>query len=313
MNSNIYRKPQNKINMDELSAAIQRCNLRIKLDNQTEGFGNCFPNAIVQQCRRPEVKSWLQKNNRSAIFGGQQWVRMKITNFALKCRKKTISDLKRKYEMEIQHLENKTWNEYWTQMAQDGTWVDHMFVQVTAWFLNLDIMILTSSSLPNSPFIFIDGNITNVPEYMKGPPILLGNYTNVHYQSLIEAKRETITETAKTFKTPIKDDKDDQSDNFIYMHDGQRIIFKTINNTKFECPFCKIMFTSIVKHVNSKNCQISRTNIEISEFKAQLDSFREGYRLELGRKHNQKSRMKISAERGSAQIKNYETYNRSER
>ena len=74
--------------MDELSAAIQRCNLRIKLDNQTEGFGNCFPNAIVQQCRRPEVKSWLQKNNPSAIFGGQQWVRLKITNFALKCRKK---------------------------------------------------------------------------------------------------------------------------------------------------------------------------------------------------------------------------------
>ena len=58
--------------MDELSAATQRCNLRIKLDNQTEGFGNCFPNAIVQQCRRPEVKAWLQKNNPSAIFGGQQ-------------------------------------------------------------------------------------------------------------------------------------------------------------------------------------------------------------------------------------------------
>ena len=156
------------------------------------------------------MKSWLQKNNPSAIFGGQQWVRLKITNFALKCRKKIISDLKRKYEMEIQHLENKTWNEYWTQMAKDGTWVDHMFVQVTAWFLNLDIMILTSSSLPNSPFIFIDGNMNNVPEDMKGPPILLGNYTNVHYQSLIEAKGEMITETAKTFKTPIKDEKGDQ-------------------------------------------------------------------------------------------------------
>ena len=74
--------------MDELYAAIKRCNLRIKLDNQTEGLGNCFPNAIVQQCRRPEVKAWLQKNNPSAIFGGQQWVRWKITNFALKSRKK---------------------------------------------------------------------------------------------------------------------------------------------------------------------------------------------------------------------------------
>ena len=200
--------------MDSLTAAIQRCQLSLKLDNETEGQGNCFPNAIVQQCRRPEVKAWLQKNNPSAIFGGQQWVRWKITNFALKSRKRTISELKRKYEMEIEHVEHKTWNEYWTQMAQDGTWVDHMFVQVTAWFLNLDIMILTSSSLPNSPFIFIDGNMNNVPEDMKGPPILLGNYTNVHYQSLIEAKGEMITETEKTFKTPIKDDKENQSDNY---------------------------------------------------------------------------------------------------
>ena len=87
--------------MDELHAAIQRCNLRIKLDNQTEGFGNCFPNAIVQQCRRPEVKVWLQKNNPSAIFGEQQWVRRKITNFAIKSRSRTISDLKRKYDKEI--------------------------------------------------------------------------------------------------------------------------------------------------------------------------------------------------------------------
>ena len=265
--------------MDGLTVAIQRCNLKLKLDNQTEGQGNCFPNAIVQQCRRPEVKAWLKINNPLAIFSGQEWVRIKVTNFALKSRHSSICDLKKKYEMEIQEVEQKTWNDYWTQMAKDGTWVDHMFVQVTAWFMKLDIMILTTSSLPNSPFILIDGNMCNSSGNMKGPSILLGNYTNVHYQSLIEDNTDKRTETRQPFTNLTDIDKEDQIEYFIYMQDGQKMIFKTKNNTNFECPVCNIMFTRIVNHVNSKNCQISRTNIDKMEFKAQLDSFREGYRL----------------------------------
>merc|ERR1712013_378732 len=84
---------------------------------------------------------------------------------------------------------------------------------------------------------------------------------------------------------------------------GQKMIFKTKNNTNFECPVCNIMFTRIVNQVNSKNCQISRTNIDKVEFKAQLDSFREGYRLELNRKRIQRNRKKSLIEKGSDQIK----------
>jgi len=205
--------------------------------------------------------------------------------------------------MEIQEVEQKTWNDYWTQMAKDGTWVDHMFVQVTAWFMRLDIMIFTTSSLPNSPFILIDGNISNISGNMKGPSILLGNYTNIHYQSLIEDNTEKNTQTIQTLTNLTDIDKEDQCDNFIYMQDGQKMIFKTKNNTNFECPVCNIMFTRIVNHVNSKNCQISRTNIDKVEFKAQLDSFREGYRLELNRKRIQRNRKKSLIEKGSDQIK----------
>ena len=70
--------------MDSLTAAIQRCNLKLKLDNETEGQGNCFPYSIVQQCRRPEVKKWLKENKPTAVFNGQHWVRKKIANFAFK-------------------------------------------------------------------------------------------------------------------------------------------------------------------------------------------------------------------------------------
>ena len=30
--------------MSGLAEAIRRCNLPLKLDNDTEGYGNCFPN-----------------------------------------------------------------------------------------------------------------------------------------------------------------------------------------------------------------------------------------------------------------------------
>ena len=174
--------------MDSLSLAIKKCNLDLLLDNPTDGFGNCFPNALVQQCRRPEIKTWLQKNRPWAIFNGHQSVRTKITNFALRSKDQAITNLRAKYEQEIGPADKTSWEEYWYQMAKDGTWVDHIFIQVTAWYMALDILILTTSSQPPKPFIIIEGkgNATD-------PPLILGNYTNVHYQSLLPKQGVTYS------------------------------------------------------------------------------------------------------------------------
>ena len=53
-----------------------------------------------------------------------------------------------------------------------------MFVQVTAWFLGLDIKILTTSATQKTPFIVLYGDINNVDKLSSGPPLLIGNYTN---------------------------------------------------------------------------------------------------------------------------------------
>ena len=128
--------------MDFLSSVIKRCNLQLKLDNPTEGFGNCFPNAIVQQCRRPEVKTWLQKNRPSAIFYGQQNLRMQVTKFAMKSREQAVTILRANYEQEIGPVDKRSWQDYWNLMVKDGTWVDHIFIQMTAWYMDLDILSL---------------------------------------------------------------------------------------------------------------------------------------------------------------------------
>ena len=39
----------------EIMNTVWKLNLPLKLDEITEGQGNCFPLAILAQCRRPEV------------------------------------------------------------------------------------------------------------------------------------------------------------------------------------------------------------------------------------------------------------------
>ena len=70
-------------------------------------------------------------------------------------------------------------------MIKDRTWVDYWFVQATAWYLQLDIWIIATSSTESSPYIAISGNLEdgNIPT--NGPVITLGTKSNCHYQYLL--------------------------------------------------------------------------------------------------------------------------------
>ena len=70
-------------------------------------------------------------------------------------------------------------------MGVEGTWVESVFVQVTAWYIGLDIKILTTSSKAKNPFIIVTGSIDNLQESSNCPQLLVGNYSNVHYQSIL--------------------------------------------------------------------------------------------------------------------------------
>ena len=43
------------------------------------------------------------------------------------------------------------WNDYWIAMIQEKVWVDYKFIQGTAWYLNQDIMVVTTRSTPVNP------------------------------------------------------------------------------------------------------------------------------------------------------------------
>ena len=89
----------------------------------------------------------------------------------------------------------------------------------------------------------------------SSPPLLIGNYTNVHYQSLLP-KLETMNQEKKeTLKNSNLTLNEQKNDDFIFLHNGDTIIIRIIEKVKFQCPYCKKVFISIVKHITIKTAK----------------------------------------------------------
>ena len=180
-------------------------------------------------------------------------------------------------------------------MVQEGCWVDSVFVQMTAWFLGLDILILTTSAKQSNPFIRIIGNITSNVEFSAGPPLLIGNYTNVHYQSLLPLSL-IINQPYKLAKENKQENT--KKEDFVYMNNGQTVVFQSIETDKLKCPTCGKSFQRLMNHISSKSCIINQRINDINELSNQLKAFKEGFRLEKSRKWKQNLRSKERDKKG---------------
>ena len=70
-------------------------------------------------------------------------------------------------------------------MLRNYEWVDSIFIQFTAWFLQHDIIIVTTSSTEDHPYITISGNLDDERIPCQGIPLTIGTKSNIHYQSLL--------------------------------------------------------------------------------------------------------------------------------
>ena len=181
---------------------VQALGLPLKLDQLTEGLGNCFPISIIQQCRRPEIfnqlkivmKMILRHHNPHGIL------RVVVKQFITNSKHPNIARFKERYEALEQTISKETWSQYWQRMINDKIWVDFWFVQATAWYLGLDLWIVDCQSKDDIPFIQISGNLENSEMPCAGPVMTIGTKSNVHYQSLLPTEmlhlefRRIITE-----------------------------------------------------------------------------------------------------------------------
>ena len=170
----------------EIMKAARRLQLPLKLDEITEGRGNCFPLSVLAQCRRQEIFQDLTIPIQSLIQqGNPSLLRREIYKFMTNSRHQTIQEYKRRYQEILATLDSKTWIEYWNVMLRNYEWVDSIFIQSTAWFLGLDIIIITTTSTEDHPYITISGNLVGEHIPCQGIPLTIGSKSNVHYQSLL--------------------------------------------------------------------------------------------------------------------------------
>ena len=111
---------------NEIMDTINRLQLPFKLDQLTEGLGNCFPIAIIQQLRRPEILSQLRSAPKRLIRtpNGHSLLRQSVHQFIVKSRSPRVAMLKVQYEETDGLVNGETWEQYWARMIINKTWVD---------------------------------------------------------------------------------------------------------------------------------------------------------------------------------------------
>ena len=194
--------------MERLDESILRCKVSLKRDASTLGDGNCFPRSIIQQCERYEVRKWLEEHRPWKIASSHNDLRLKVVKFALNESNEKLNSLKDHYEnvqipLQMEDVNNphhhiRSWREYWRWMSQDSKWADDIFIQATAWYLELDIKIITFTSTPKKPFMTISGGDDSSD--FRRPKLYVGYIPvrdNEHYQSLLPKDENKNLSTLK--------------------------------------------------------------------------------------------------------------------
>jgi hypothetical protein len=136
----------------EIMKTVRRLQLPLKLDEITEGRGNCFPLSILAQGRRSEIFRGLSSLTQSIMLENDPTkLRKEVFKFMTNSRHRTIQNYKKTYEEVLASIDDKTWAKYWEGMLRNYEWVDYIFIQSTAWYLHHDIIIVTTTSTEKIP------------------------------------------------------------------------------------------------------------------------------------------------------------------
>lgn len=173
----------------EIMKVVNERGLPLILDKITEGKGNCFPIAILDQCKRPEILSKLPTTTKNIIKQdtkkGQMQLRNAVRNFIQRSRHPNAARFKVEYTQSVALANNESWDQYWDKMILNKGWADYTFIQATAWYLKHDIMIVNTTNTDANPVMVISGNIDNEHLPSTGAMLTIGSKSNSHFQSLL--------------------------------------------------------------------------------------------------------------------------------
>ena len=165
---------------DKIVTNVQKKGFNVKLDDLTQGKGSCFMVAVLQQMKRPDVREYLNEEQR-AIKNSLEF-RWSVNRFRIRqANNEKIQNMKMLYNATTPRV---SWEVYWREMTKEKPimeWADGWFIQVTAWYLGLDLWIFDTAG---EDYTEIQGNWNN-PEDGTPVALILGYLHNAHYQSLL--------------------------------------------------------------------------------------------------------------------------------
>ena len=151
------------------------------LDFITKGDGNCFPTAILQQIRRPDViQNQRSHDPINLLMKTQAGLRRSVFEFLTRSTHPLIQSWKQNFK----NITDMEWKDYWSYkyMLKSGIWADEIFIRGTAFFLNMDIVIHQNKH-PRSQRI--SGNLDDLNIPCDNPVLHVGYLSNLHYQSIV--------------------------------------------------------------------------------------------------------------------------------
>ena len=185
-----------------LKKAIRKAGEDVKLDEPTIGDGSCFSHAIIQQCRRRPVKLFLQ--SRGVTITEFMHLKTNVAHFIqANINTQRVQNLKVNFEVSQMNMHwegrgRRSWRQYWTDMQRHGQaeryWADDIFLQATAFYLNLDLRIIWAGDNTNGQVVTtVDGLFYQVAQGELRPLLYLGYIVNEHYQSLLPVVEDDYT------------------------------------------------------------------------------------------------------------------------
>ena len=210
----------------KIAEVIQKLDIMFTMDNLTVADGNCFTFAIFQQLSQPYIYQTLDRNLRMIVN------RMDVLSFKQKVFEFAINSPEVLAQQELMAKDMNDWNSYWKKMLKNGELADTTFVQCTAWYLNMDLVIVSDACNEENKFFKIHGYFDD--DNVERLQLDLGYITNTHYQSII-AKKVGYAESLT--KLPTK------------------------------CPACNIEVNQLMKHLRNKRCKGSLGEAKISELR----------------------------------------------
>ena len=241
---------------DKIMKHVNTHKLDLKLDKLTRGKGNCFMIAVLQQLNQDHVYRVAspQVQGLADAFCHKKF-RKAIRNYVLNSEDTRIADMKENYNVaRIAGLQRDSWDRYWHSMTKDGTWADIFFIQATAAFLDMDLMIVDTACNEENPFYTIKAQEDSV----SITTLTIGLVTDVHYQSLISTSpvQELVPSDhdSSVNELPAAHDSPVHVSSAVPVPLEQELVPDTISNDS--CPVCGKKLKNVLLHVQkSKICK----------------------------------------------------------